>query len=204
MSKRTPKRSSVPRTFSRISSTPRLPIASRSSGVDPLAGDPLAQLDHVVAVVAVLGRLLAAHAGGDRGGEAVDLATGVVDVELALHLVPGRLQQADQGVAVGGVAAAADVQRPGRVGGDELDQDALGRVGRRRAEPLAGGGEADHRPPVPLVGEEEVDEAGAGDLDPLDRLLAQLRRPARSARRAATSRGFSPSGAASSIAALEL
>ena len=128
----------------------------------------------VVAAVAVLGRLLAAHAGGDRGGEALDLTAGVVDVELALHLVPDRLEQADQRIAVGGVATAADVQRPGRVGGDELDQHALACRARLRAEPLACRSEARHRPPIPLVGEEEVDEARAGDLDALDRVLAEL------------------------------
>ena len=137
-------------------------------GVDPLGGDLLGQVGDVLAAVAVLGRLPAGHPGRDREREALDLAAGVVDVVLAPDLVADRLEQPHQGVAVGGVAAAADVQRAGRVGGDELDQDPLGRGGRRRAEVLARLGEALHRAPVPGVGEEEVDEAGAGDLDPLD------------------------------------
>ena len=171
-------------------------------GVEPLGGDPLGQLGHVLALVAVLGRLLAGHPGGDRVGEAADLAAGVVDVELALDLVADRLQQPHEGVAVGGVATAADVQRAGRVGGDELDQDPLGRRGRRRAEVLAGRDQRGQRAPVPGVGEEEVDEAGAGDLDPVEaagaaevalelapqalgdgaRVVAQRRRPAASPR----------------------
>ena len=168
MSKRTPKRSSVARTSSSISSTPRRPSASRSSGSIPSAAIRSRQLDDVLAPVAVLGRLLARHAGGDRVGEAVDLGAGVVDVVLALDLVADRLQQAHQRVAVGGVAAAADVQRAGRVGGDELDQDPLRRLDRGRAEVVAGGDQGGQRAPVPGVGEEEVDEAGAGDLDPLE------------------------------------
>ena len=135
----------------------------------PVGGDLLGQLGDVLAAVAVLGGLAAGHAGGDREREALDLAAAVVDVVLALDLVADRLEQADEGVAVGGVAAAADVQRPGRVGGDELDQDPFGRVGRgpgRGSSPDSA--RRCHRPPVPGVGEEEVDEAGAGDLDPLD------------------------------------
>ena len=97
----------------------------------------------------------------------VDLATGVVDVVLALDLVPDCLEQADERVAVGGVAAAADVERAGRVGRDELDQDALGRLDGRRAEPRRRR-QARHRAPIPVVGEEEVDEARAGNLDPVD------------------------------------
>ena len=118
--------------------------------------------------------------------------------------MPGRPQQADQDVAVGGVAAAADVQGAGRVGGDVLDQDALRAGDRRRAEALAGSRQARHRPPVPLVGEEEVDEAGAGHLDPVDAALGASSRSSSAPSRVATSRGASPSGAASSIAALEL
>ena len=170
---------------------------------DPLAGDLLAQPDHVVAAVAVLGRLLAAHAGGDRGGEAFDLATGVVDVELALHLVPRRLQQADQGVAVGGVAAAADVQRPGRVGGDELDQDALGRIGRRRSEPLAGAARLTIARRYHSSARKKLMNPGPA-TSIRSTVPSPSWAPSCSARRAATSRGFSPRGAASSIAALEL
>ena len=48
------------------------------------------------------------------------------------------LEDPRQRVAVGGVAPAGGDQRAGRVGGDELDQDPLGRVGAARAEPLAG------------------------------------------------------------------
>ncbi len=173
-------------------------------GVDALGGDPPPQLDDVLAFVAVRRQLGAGHTGDDRVGEAVDLAAAVVDVVLALDLVADRLQQADEGVAIGRVAAAADVQRPGRVGGDELDQDPLRVGGRGRAEILADGDQRRQRPPEPGVGEEEVDEAGAGDLDPVEAAAAPSSRSSSAWRRAATARGLSPRGAASSIAALEL
>ncbi len=67
------------------------------------------------------------------------------------------------------MAAAADVQRPGRVGGDELDQDrARARRSGRGPRSLAGSARRAIARAVPGVGEEEVDEARAGDLDPLD------------------------------------
>ncbi len=156
------------RTPSSTSSHPAPAQRLAIGGVDPLGGEALGQLGHVGALVSVLGQLGGGHPGGDRVGETLHLATRVVDVELAPHVVPDSLQQSHQGVPVGGVAAAADVQRPGRVGGDELDQDALGRVGRGRAEPLAGGAQAGHRAPVPSVGKEEVDEPRPCHLDPLD------------------------------------
>ena len=83
-----------------------------------------------------------------------------------------RAQQPHDRVAVSAAATAADVQRAGRVGGDELDHDLLRGRGRLRAEVVAGGDQDGQRPPVPGVGEEEVDEAGAGDLDPVEAPIA--------------------------------
>ena len=73
-----------------ISSTPRRASASRSSGLDPLRGDPLGQLGDVVALVAVLGQLAAVHPRGDRGAEELDLPAGVVEVVLALDPSPAN------------------------------------------------------------------------------------------------------------------
>ncbi len=136
-------------------------------GIDPLALQPLGDIGHVIAGVAVLGRLFAPHPRRQRLGEAGDLAAGVVDVVLAPDLVAGRLEQPHQRVAVGGVTAGADVDRPGRVGGDELDEDLLRRRDRARSEVFSGGEQVAQRPQVPGVGEEEVDEPRPGDLDPL-------------------------------------
>ena len=68
------------------------------------AGDLPGQLGDVLALVAVLGRLLAARAGHDRRAEPGDLPARVVEVVLALDLVALEAEQPQQGVAVGGVA----------------------------------------------------------------------------------------------------
>src|SRR3712207_8261231 len=49
--------------------------------------DPRREAGHVLALVAVLGRVLAARPRGDRLTEAAHLRAGVVDVVLALHVV---------------------------------------------------------------------------------------------------------------------
>ena len=102
------------------------------------ARDLLGELAHVVALVAVLRRLLAARPGQDRRAEPVDLPAGVVEVVLALDLVADEAQDPPQRVAVGRVAAARGGQRPGRVGGDELDLDPLARLGLAAAVAVAG------------------------------------------------------------------
>ena len=92
----------------------------------------------VVARVAVLGRGLALGGGDQRVGEAVDLGAVVVEVVLADDTGALGGQQPAQRVADGGPAGAADVDRAGRVGGDELEVDVLARelvgiaVARRR------------------------------------------------------------------------
>ena len=80
-----------------------------------------------------------------------------------------------QGVAVGAVAAAGRGQRAGRVGGDELDLDLLGRVGLVAAVLVAGRQHVRGGGRVPGVGEEDVQEAGSGHLDALDLLAEPLR-----------------------------
>jgi hypothetical protein len=83
----------------------------------------------VVAAIAVLGDLLLAPDRHDRGTEVLDLAAEVVEVVLPLDGVTGRRQDAAQQVAGEGAAGIADVERPGGVGRDELDVDALGVLG---------------------------------------------------------------------------
>ena len=92
----------MPCTPSRISSIPRCRqlLDVHVGGAVDRGG----QLGHVVAVIAVLGRLLAARPGADRLAEAAHLSAGVVHVVLALHAVPGVLEDAAERVAVRAVA----------------------------------------------------------------------------------------------------
>jgi hypothetical protein len=137
--------------------------------------DLLRELVHVLALVAVLGRLLPARAGVDRLAEPGDLAAGVVEVVLGLDLVAQEGEQAPQGVAVRGVAPGRPGERAGRVGGDELDLDLLGRIGLPAAVGVARGQDVRGGSAVPGVGEEQVQEARARDLDPLQALAEPFR-----------------------------
>ena len=105
----------------RASAAPDRPSSSRERG-------------DVVAVVAVLGRLLAAADGLDGGAKPVHLAAGVVVVVLALDRVAGEREQPRDAVAVGAVPRRRDRDRAGRIGRDHLDLDALRRRSRAAAE----------------------------------------------------------------------
>ncbi len=63
----------------------------------------------------------------DAGREDVHLAAEIVDVVLAVHHVPRRVEQVGDSRAVGGASPVADMERPGRVRRDELDEHALAR-----------------------------------------------------------------------------
>ena len=130
------------------------------------AVDPLRQLGHVVAAVAVLRRLLAPGARPDRLAEALHLAAGVVHVVLALHTVARAREDAGERVAVRRVAGRRDRHRPGRVRAHELEVHVL--ATRPGAVPVARLDQRGERVEVPAVGHEEVEEAGAGDLHALD------------------------------------
>ena len=112
----------------------------------------------------------------------------------------GELQNPGERIAVGGVAAAGGRQRAGRVGADELDQDALGGLGRAGAEVVARAGMCGQRAAEPRSVRNRFRKPGPGDLDALERSAEPLA-PAPPSR-SATSRGGSPSAGASSIAAL--
>jgi len=95
---------------------------------------------------------------------AVDLGAGVVEVVLAGDLRAARGQHPAQRVADRGPPGAAQVQRAGRVGGDELEvhvapgQLVAGAVARARGEDLP-----DDRA-LGVGGQAQVDEPGPGDL----------------------------------------
>ena len=83
------------------------------------------ELVDVLTLVAALGNFLPGPARFDRSPEEVDLPARVVEVVLALDLVARELEQPSHRVSVRTVARRADGQRPGRVGGDQLDLDLL-------------------------------------------------------------------------------
>ena len=127
-------------------------------------GDVVGEAGDVLALVAALRDLLATRPGLDRLAEHQHLRAGVVYVELAVDLVPGEGEQAGQRVAVGGVARAADMDRPGGVGADEFDVDPQRGVGHRGAPATAGCRDVGQRAGVPVVREGQVQEPGARDL----------------------------------------
>ena len=130
--------------------------------------------------VAVLGPaglagLGAARAGLHRQRQILDLRAGVVVVELAADLAALRLQERCERVAERRLPPMPDVQRPGGIRGDEFDHRAL--AGAALAVPV---GRAEREDPrqlqlIRLRREMEVDEAGSGDLGPLDQLAGRQR-----------------------------
>ena len=104
------------------------------------------------------------------------LTTGVVDVELAPDLGSGCPPQGGQGVADRRRPGAHHVQRAGRVGRHELEQDSP--VGQPIAAAISLGlgqrfGQRLFKPTWP---EAEVQKPGAGDLDRLQRHGGIVRR----------------------------
>src|SRR6185437_4545228 len=108
----------------------------------------LRELLDVLALVAALGRILAASRRFDGGAKEVDLPTCVVPVVLARDRVAGELEQPRDAVAVRAVAGRCNGERPGRVGADHLHLDALIERSETATVPLVDSGE--------LPGEERV------------------------------------------------
>jgi len=128
---------------------------------------------HVVAAIAV-GRERQRLAAGlevadpQARGQDLHLPSGVVDVVLAPDRVARGLEDPRQRVAIGGLAAVTDVHRAGRVSRHEFDQHAM-RLRQRAAAPACA--EFVHAREflqVQVLGEPEVDEAGAGHLGLLE------------------------------------
>ena len=130
----------------------------------PLGCDQAAD---VLAVVAAVGHRLAERERTHRLAELDDLAAVVVDVVLARDVVAAQLEDPGQRVAVRRLARVPDVQRPGRVGRDELDVDRHRRIERRGAEPLALGEHVGQRVDEPLIAQVEVEKPRSGHLGTL-------------------------------------
>ncbi len=153
-------RVSVSRMSANIASAPaRANSASRRVRAEArLLGDR----DQVLALIALLVRLLAPRPGQQRPAEVLHLRARVVEVVLAHDVVPGEREQPGEAVAVRRVAAGRDRQRARGVGGHELDVDLEPLRSRAAAEP--GLERRLDRLRVPRRRRAQVEEARAGDL----------------------------------------
>ena len=100
----------------------------------------------------------------DAGGQDVHLPAGIVDVVLAVHLPAIGGQQIRHAGAERTVTPVTHVQRPGRVGRHELDDDlAIGAAGVT-AEGIAQLVHLPHHLRLRIASQIKIDEAGAGDF----------------------------------------
>ena len=83
-------------------------------------------------------------------------------------------QDSRERIAVGGVPPAGRDQDGGRVGGYEFQQDPLGRRGAAAAEALSGLEHAPQGRAMPFVGEDQVQETRAGDVERDQRVTERL------------------------------
>ena len=128
----------------------------------------LCEVEDILAVVAVLGqlgrvfreKLLVA----DREGEAefIELVAGVVDVELAPHVVACGVEHGGEAVTERAAARVAHVHRAGRVGGDKFHHDAAFLAEIAAAVIFAGGEHVCQHVAVKRRAQKEVHKAGTG------------------------------------------
>ena len=147
-------------------------------------GKPRRDFSHVLAAVAPLGERHDLAAGleiaqPDRHDEDVHLPPGVVHVELARDARAGELEELRERVAVGGAAAMADVERPGRICRDELDLDGFGL--RRSGAPVVRAF-VERAPDDAELGlglDPDIEKAGARHGERLEQARCRQRRRAR-------------------------
>jgi len=111
-----------------------------------------------------------------RGSDYVHLASGVVYVIFAVHVITDGLQEVSHRGTVCGSSPVPNVQGAGRVGGDELDLNAL--TGTDPAAPVVVALLQDRRHDGQIggAGQKNIDEPGARDLGPLDQRALRERR----------------------------
>ena len=134
-----------------------------------LVDDGLGRFDDVMAVIAVFRdfRRLAQEfqiTGVDRRSQVVHLVAGIVDVIFSLDVIACSPQEVDQGTAISGTAAVADVERPRRVGTDVFDLDRVFLPKRCMTISVTGCQDLFERIVDDVVLQEEIDEAGTGDF----------------------------------------
>ena len=114
-----------------------------------------------------------------RQRQVVDLHTRIVVVELARHIPARRMQHIAQAIAHRRAASVADMQRPGRVGRDELHAHLAPAADMHMAVARARLQHAVHHILLGGRGDEHIDEARARDLHFLDDLGFRQRRDQR-------------------------
>ena len=147
------------------------PLAGGHIGVAVDLGELTGQYLDVAALIALGGQgigLLAAEllqiADGKALAELLDLVARVVDVELTGHIVARPVEDGSKAVAQSAAAGVAHVHGAGGVGGNELHV-VLGTLAVVGAAVLLIGTSAQHHAGPEGLGQEQVDEAGAGHLD---------------------------------------
>ena len=75
----------------------------------------------------------------DRRRQIIHLVAGIIDIVFRLDVIPGCPQEIDQGTAIGGTAAMADMERSRRIGADIFDLDRIVLTQRSMAVSIAGG-----------------------------------------------------------------
>ncbi len=136
--------------------------------------------DDVRALVALLGQragflalVQLQVADGQALAELLDLVAGVVNIELAGHVVAGPIQAGGQTVTQGTAAGVAHVHGAGGVGGNELHVILF--AGTNVGAAVLGVGDSGaYDAGEPALAQEQVDEAGAGDLEAVKQAAAQL------------------------------
>ncbi len=94
----------------------------------------------------------------------VDLPAGVVDVVLAIEIVPGGLEQVAERRAIGAPTAVTHVHGAGGIGRDELDHDLAAATHLAATVGLAQRGDRPEFREPGILRQPEIDEAGAGDF----------------------------------------
>ena len=152
-----------------------LEVGNRHERIAPLRFQGARDIDDVLALVAVFGHrrvdaVLLEIACADRLAEQLHLAAAVVEIIFARHVEAGRLVESRDRIAQHGVAAVADGDGSGRIGGEKLDLDFLAgaraQLPRARLPERAAGARGLTHLGMPVRGRHfEIDEAGAGDRD---------------------------------------
>ena len=133
--------------------------------------DLLGDIGDVIAGVPVLGSFLALGRGDERADKPVDLRAMVVEVVLAGDLGALAGQQAAQRVADRSPPGASDVNRPRRVGRDELQVDGVRALRVGIAVVLARVQDVRDDGALRVGGDPQVHEPGSGNLRGSDRVV---------------------------------